>query len=232
MAMDSMYAMIMSLPLFKGISREQVSSFLEKTNLAFRTYHKGEVVFRPGDVCRDVRYLIGGNLELRHTCFSGRCIVVETLAAGSVIGVDRLFGLNTRFESRAECQGMVDMMWFSKEQFLQLLHSDEIYLINFLNYLSLRAQKPVDILNRFKSPRLIGYLAYWISILTERGSTGIEIEVTLDNLSLLTGISIKDLSLELVEIRQSGLGSYSKSTSRFRVESRQGLMDAYEELDE
>ena len=34
--MASMYGTIMDLPLFKGISEDQVSAFLEKTNIEFQ----------------------------------------------------------------------------------------------------------------------------------------------------------------------------------------------------
>lgn len=224
--MSSMYNTIMDLPIFKGISRDQVSSFLEKTTVSFRTYSKGEIVFRPGDLCRDIRYLISGNLMITHSHFSGKVIVRESLAQGTVIGADRLFGLNTRMCARAECKGRVDIMWFSKEQFLQLLRSDDIYQINFLNYLSLRAQKAADLLNDFSSGSLLAYLGFWVSVFTERGSTGIEMDVTPKNLSLLTGISVEELSTQLAYIRKEGLASYSKMKSCIRIESREALIEA------
>lgn len=38
----SMFETLMSLPLFKGASHEQISLFVEKTHLSFKNYNPGE----------------------------------------------------------------------------------------------------------------------------------------------------------------------------------------------
>lgn len=49
-AMTSMYDIIMFLPLFKGVTEEDVSFFLEKTRLVFDNYNAGDVIIDKGEV--------------------------------------------------------------------------------------------------------------------------------------------------------------------------------------
>ena len=63
--MDStpMYDTIMSLPLFKGVSRERISYFLEKTSISFLKYKSGDIILRHDDEITKLRFVISGKIK-------------------------------------------------------------------------------------------------------------------------------------------------------------------------
>ncbi|MEE1023161.1 MAG: Crp/Fnr family transcriptional regulator [Muribaculaceae bacterium] len=222
--MDSMYSTIMDLPLFKGISKDHVSAFLEKTHVSFVNYGKGERLHDRCQPCRVMRFVISGSVRVSHTHISETCTISEVLTPGSVIGADRLFGMNTEYSSDADAISTVSVMEFSKEQYLKLLASDEIYLINVLNFLSRRAQIPKDFLTLLYSGSLLGNLAFWVSTLTEIKSHSIEIQATIQALSTLTNISQASIRTQLAELRESGLAGYAPG--RIKILSRADIINA------
>lgn len=226
--MNSMYVTIMDLPLFKGISEAHVSAFLEKTHVDFVNYAKGDILYRRHDECRDMRYVITGSVCRSHCHISETCTINEVLHPGSVLGADRLFGMDTRYPSQAEALTDVSVMTFSKEQYLRLLASDEIYLINVLNFLSRRVQRSIDSLRFVYSGTLIGNLAYWLATLTEVDSDSIEIQTTIPSLAALTNISQASVRSQISELQQAGLANYTPG--RIRILSRSEIIDAAMEL--
>ena len=75
--MATMYETIMSLPLFKGISRQQVSTFLEKTHVQFINYNPGERIVSVGDACTHIRYIISGEVVVTSNNYSGNLVIEE-----------------------------------------------------------------------------------------------------------------------------------------------------------
>lgn len=142
--MGSMYEMIMDLPLFKGVSKDQISLFLEKTNIGFDNYEAGDLLAEMGEPVRMVRFVISGDISLIHPLDGVAVTLEERSGFGKVLGADRLFGLQTGYPYKAVAKTRTSIMQFSKGQYVNLLHSDRIYMLNFFNYLSSRAQRPVD----------------------------------------------------------------------------------------
>ena len=53
--MATMYETIMNLPLLKGVSKELVSSFLEKTHVQFVNFNDGEKLIEEGETCSYIK---------------------------------------------------------------------------------------------------------------------------------------------------------------------------------
>jgi CRP-like cAMP-binding protein len=178
-----MYEMIMDLPLFKGVGKDQVSLFLEKTNIGFQNYAPGEIMADLGDPVRMVRFVISGEISLVHPLAEAGITVEEQTGFGKVIGADRLFGLATGYPYKAVAVTPTSIMEFSKEQYVNLLHSDRIYMLNFFNYLSLRAQRPVDSTMTYCRGNIDARLAQLLSIMTEPAAHHVVVKGTEDALA-------------------------------------------------
>ncbi len=165
--MASMYEMIMDLPLFKGVSKDQVSLFLEKTHIDFKNYGVGEVLAEMGEPVSMVRFVISGDISLIHPLEEIGITIEERSGFGKVLGADRLFGMATGYPYNAVAKTKTSIMEFSKTQYVNLLHSDRIYMLNFFNYLSLRAQRPVDSAATFCHGDIMSRMSLLVSIMTE-----------------------------------------------------------------
>ncbi len=176
--MATMYEMIMDLPLLKGVGKEQVSLFLEKTNIAFNNYNEGDVIINRGDEAKMVRFIIKGEASVIHEVADGQIIVEESAGPGRVFGADRLYGIANNYPYEVRSGGKTSIMEFSKEQYVSLLNSNWIYLLNFFNYLSLRAQRPVEIVQEYGKGSITSRLAMLVGIMTSPESLKITIRAT------------------------------------------------------
>ena len=95
--MSTMYEMIMDLPLFKGVGKDQVSLFLEKTNVGFSNYNDGDTVIALGEEATMVKFVISGSVKIIHSLASCPIMIEEYCDPGRVLGADRLFGMTTGY---------------------------------------------------------------------------------------------------------------------------------------
>lgn len=220
--MATMYEMIMDLPLFKGVSKNQVSSFLEKTNVGFCNYQSGDVVIGEGDEVAMVKFVISGSVKIIHKLESLPIVIEETCDVGTVLGAERLFGISTGYAYEVVASGKLSIMQFSKEQYLNLLHSDRIYMLNFFNYLSLRAQRPVDALSQYSRGDLRSRISVLISVMTHHHSRDITLTMTAETLAKFGDMSEeavmewKDAAKRMELIRCKG--------DKIKIVSRRGFL--------
>lgn len=176
--MASMYETIMNLPLFKGASREQVSLFLEKTNIHFLRYEDGDVVANCGDPVPGIMCVMNGNVEIIHSLEKSGLIITEEVGNETVLCADRLFGLDTTFNCEIRAKGSCGVMLFRKEQYTDLLKTVPLFFINFINYLSFRAQRPESILKSFNMNCILNRVAAEIVLLTNRNARIIRVSAS------------------------------------------------------
>lgn len=150
--MSSFYEKLMDLTLFKGATTEMIHSFAEKTPLSFYKVAPGDIIAATDDLCSSLRCLVSGRVEVEHPLFDGNLSLFETLGPGVVIGLKHLYGLDTHFCCNYLAVDTCGIMEFDKANFIQLIQNNNLILVNYLNYLSLYAQKPISIL-RDADPR-------------------------------------------------------------------------------
>lgn len=138
--MNSMYEKIMNLPLFKGIGKEQVSIFLEKTKIEFINYRENEQIIEEGQTEDNLLIVVKGEIKKTYQIKNSGLILSTIEKEGGMIGADNLFGIYRNIPCDAYAKSSVSIMSISKVQYINLLGMDCIYLFNYLNYLSSRSQ--------------------------------------------------------------------------------------------
>ena len=221
--MATMYEMIMDLPLFKGVGKDHVSSFLEKTNIGFKNYNRGDILADLDEPVKMVRFVISGNVNLIHPLSGVDISVEEQSGFGKVLGADRLFGLSTGYPYRAVALGRTSVMEFSKEQYVNLLHSDRIYMLNFFNYLSLRAQRPVDSIMTFCKGDIGSRMRELVCVMTDPGATGVVINGENEALAEYCNILPEEVAKWKNAIEASGLAKCDSDS--IHIISRRKFID-------
>lgn len=173
--MATKYEMIMDLPLFKGVGKDHVSLFLEKTHLNFINFNPGDTVVEEGEDVRMVRFVISGEVNIIHTIGDLGLLVEERAGFGRVLGAARLFGFDTGYPYKVVAATRISIMEFSKEQYMNLINSDRIYLLNYLNYLSLRAQRPTMSTSRYWKGTILNKIRRLIFLLTDPNCKSVKI---------------------------------------------------------
>ena len=139
--MSSMYETIMELPLFKGIGEEQLSLLLEKTSVEFLKYEDGETIATAKEKVESIDFILSGRVRQTYHLENFSLCVDEILGKGMVLGALHLYGLTTTYTADSVALGRVSLMRIYKSDYMNILQSDRIYILNFVNYLSAAAQK-------------------------------------------------------------------------------------------
>lgn len=226
--MNTMYETLMNIPLFKGVSHDQISSFVEKTPLHFHTFNEGELVAGRNDLCSNVVCLLTGSLRIERLAAGGQLRVTEVIEGGSVLGLSSLFGLDHRYNFDAYAVSeRVGVMEFTKEQYRRLLENNPICQINCLNYLARRGQKCNEVLRLFGGESFARQLASLVLLATDSGGEDIRVISTEGTLADIFSSKNGDIHREMQRLADRGLISIFGETE-IRVTSRLTLLDAAE----
>lgn len=227
--MATMYDIIMGLPLFKGISVEQVSRFLEKTHVEIIRYGDGEQIVRSGEVCHRLMFVISGKCLVTRRVAEGEATINQLSGCGKLLCASNLFGMERESAESAVAIGHAGVLAFSKSQYMDLLQTDPIYLLNYFNYLSFCAQRCASALSGYSQASVSRILGVWLMAFTESDSEKIWIDCNDGVLSRITGQSEgrveSSLSMlagkKLIERREDGI----------RILDRSALIDSASEAE-
>lgn len=152
--MSSMYETIMELPLFKGIGEEQLSQMLEKTSVEFIKFEDGDTITDAEEKVKSIDFILNGRVRQTHKIENYALGIDEILGKGAVLGALNLYGLTTTYNAVSMAMGRVSIMRISKNDYMNILQSDKIYILNFVNYLSAAAQKMPLFMQKIKMPSI------------------------------------------------------------------------------
>lgn len=207
--MDSIFDSLMELPLFNGVSKEKMAHMAGKAKLHFLKYLPGEVIFRAGQQCTEIAFILSGSVRICIENPDGRFSVSQTLDAKDVISPEFLFGRVTNYPGNVTALDTVSVLLISKADYVNILNSDSIFLFNYLNLLSMNAQKAVEGILAVSTGDIAERIAFWISSLTQPRSHDIRLECRQRDLVGLFGVARTTLRTALEDLKSRGLIEYS-----------------------
>ena len=207
--MDSMFDILMGLPLFRGASRERMSKTVGEAKLHFLKYLPGEKIFQAGQTCTSVAFILSGTVRINITNPDGRFTVSQSLMAQDVISPDFLFGKITNYPGDVTALDTVSVLLISKTDYIKILHSDNVFLFNYLNLLSMNAQKAVEGILAVSTGDIPERIAFWISALTQPRSFDLRLECKQRDLVGLFGVPRTALRAALDDLKIKGMIDFS-----------------------
>ena len=202
----------MGLPLFKGVSRERMSKTVGVSKFHFLKYPDGEVIYRAGDPCTDLTFILSGMVNITVADEHNKFSVSQIVSAKDVISPEFLFGRHTSYPGTAVAVGPVSLLRISKSDYINILNSDTIFLLNYLNQLSVSSQKSIEGILAVSVGSLAERIALWISTMTQARSHDIVLKCSRCDLSALFGVSHSVLSDTLDDLAEQGLIEYTSDT--------------------
>lgn len=207
--MNSMYDVLLQLPIFQGVSRNKISELIEKMKFHFLKYPDGEKIVSIGEECNHLKFLISGEIRSELVTQNEKMRITETIQAPNVIAPEHLFGRDTYFPANLYTVGTVGIMQIEKASVVQMLQEEPIFLINLLNILSRRSQKALESFTALSSNDLKERLAFWVLSLTQQKSTDIRIICKQKDLYAFFGVQRSVLLSTLDELKNNGIIDYN-----------------------
>ena len=221
----TMYDLLMDLPLLQGISREHVSALLEKTHIEFSKANAGDVLRRAGDEDNALMYVISGSVEAEWRNHADDIVITFSEKGRTLLDASHLFGMQRKNPYTYTAQTDVSLLSIDKSQYLSLLGTQSIYMLNFINYLSLRAQRPMELLAQIDSCRLRDFLTTWITTITPSTARNITLQADKSTLMKYTNQSEGSLIADLAEMQRQKVIKYSSDI--IAIASRESLSDNF-----
>lgn len=209
--MKSMYEILKGLPLFHGATTDRISDIVGKAKFHFLKYLAGQRIVAAGEQCSHVKFVISGKVRSTIANSTERFKVSQTLAAPAVIAPEFLFGRATNYPCDVDALTDVGILQISKNDYVTILNRDHVFLYNFLNILSMNAQKSVDGILSLSSGDLEGRIAFWIVALTQSNGTDIKVSCRQRDLYSLFGVQRSSFMATLESMKQRGIIDYSQN---------------------
>lgn len=210
--MDSMYEILMGLPLFQGVSHNRISELIEKIKFHFLKYLNNDKILDSGDPCCSLKFLISGSVRLETKNLNKRLKVSQTISAPNVIGAEYLFGRTTNLPYSVSAAPDAGILQIEKADYLTILKSDIVFLFNMLNYLSAHSQKPTEATLSLTSGSVAERFAFWVTSLTYRNSKDIVIEGKQKDFYTMLGVQRSAFINTLEDLKNRGYLDFTTNT--------------------
>jgi CRP-like cAMP-binding protein len=136
----TMYDTLLQIPPFQGMSRSELSTIIEKVKFNFMKFADKEVIFRQGERCDNLSFLISGQIASKTIAPCGRFRFEEFYNQPMIIEPHSLFGKNPSYKSSYIAEGETALLTIDKRYFYSVLDCYEVFRMNFFNMLSNRAE--------------------------------------------------------------------------------------------
>ncbi len=202
--MDSMLDILADLPLFRGVTYECIAETVGKAKFHFLKYMPGETIAKAGEACSHIKCIISGKAKIVITNHDDRFRISQTLVAPDVISPDFLFGSSTIYPGDVESIDEVSIVQITKADYMKVLASDHIFMFNFLNYLSMNAQKCIDGVLAMTNGSIEERLAMWVIALTQPSAQDIVITCKNRDLYAMFGVQRSSYIAALNHLQEIG----------------------------
>ncbi len=221
-----MFEIFMELPLFRGTTRERMAETVGMAKFHFLKYLPGETIVEAGAPCTHIKFIISGSVRSKIVNPDSRFKVSQTLVAPDVISADYLFGRATNYPCTVTAIEPTGILQIAKNDYIKILKSDEVFMFNYLNLLSMNAQKSVSGVLALTTGSIEERIAFWIIALTQPSGRDIALECRQRDLYSFFGVQRGSFISTLDSMKARGLLTYGPS--KIDIVSRRSLIDLLE----
>lgn len=221
--MDSIFDVLADIPLFRGVTHERIAQIVGTARFHFLKYSAGDTIMSAGEACTHVLFVIAGKVRVTISNTDDRFRISQTLAAPDVVSPDFLFGSSTVYPGTVVAEENVSIVRVSKSDYVKILSSDDIFLFNFLNYLSMNAQKSVEGVLSMTTGSIEERLAMWVVAMTQPTARDITIVCKQRDLYSMLGVQRSSYMAAIERMEEKGIIVYRPGT--IQVPDRKAILN-------
>ena len=158
----TMYNTLLQLPLFQGMSKDELSEIIERVKLHFVRVDDKRPLFVQGEPCDKLAFLLNGKLVSETTAPCGTFTFVEVYDTPMMIEPHSLFGRRPCYKATYTAQEEASLLIIDKQYIYDVLGSYEIFRMNFFNQLCYKTEQLYERVWNIDSQPLEGRLIYFI----------------------------------------------------------------------
>ena len=135
------YNKLLELPLFQGMSRNDLSQIVAHTKFGFHKYAGGKYIVREGDECNQLFFLINGKIKVVSIADDHSYAFIEEMTSPHILQPECIFGLSQRYTRNFIAQTNCNFITIDKTEAMKLSDNFIIFRLNMLNIISTQLQK-------------------------------------------------------------------------------------------
>ena len=195
----------MCLPFFQGMSKDEITSILDKVKLVFTRYADGERIAAQGSPCNSLTLLVRGTLTSKCVSPDGRYTLTEELTTPFAFEPYSLFGLSPTYRNSYYAKGECDILTIDKSYLFNEFSRYDIFMMNIMNILCQRVQqKNAQIWNARRLP-MTEKIIEFIAVRTESPEGCKTLQIKMDDLADILDVTRINVSTALNKLQKSGL---------------------------
>lgn len=136
-----LYGKLMELPMFQGMSKDDLAAVLGQTRFDFAQKKAGTTIVRAEEECTHLYFLLSGRMEVSAQAHDNGYTFVEEIGAPYILQPENLFGISPRYTRTFVAKATCSLLLLSKSEVLRLTDDFIIFKFNLLNTISTQAQK-------------------------------------------------------------------------------------------
>ena len=220
---------LLQTPIFQGVTKSKLTTCLEKHCVEFLKFSPGEKIVLPNEEFTHIKFLISGKIQNITSNKADNLLVKEVYSAPNLISGNYIFGIETSSICFSVAHTEVGVMQIAKEDFLELLRKEQIFMINYLNFLSIRSQTYYNTMMSISTGELNERLALWVLLLTHKKAEEISLTIKLEEMAKLLGDTRENLLIVLQDLKKRKLLSYTEND--IKILDRHALADIVHDED-
>ena len=198
------YNQLTGAPLFKGLAYADIETVLSSVPYRIRRFKSGALISSSGEPVNSLMIIIRGVVKGEMVDDAGRVIKIEDIPAPGALATAFIFGNRNRFPVNVIAISDGEILSIEKPDFLKLLMSNHILLVNYLNMISNRSQFLSEKIKFLNFKTIKGKLAQFILQKAEEGRSTVTLEMTHNDLADFFGVSRPSVSRALGELELEG----------------------------
>ena len=132
---------LLSLPLFQGMTKNELVEVAASKPVRQQRYGKRQVVAGLNQPSKGLLLLLEGRLSVSGEWREGAYRTTETISAPYVIEPERCFGLHQRYQRQYVAKTVCRVLYIPKTDVLALTRTYMVFKLNLLNTISAIAQQ-------------------------------------------------------------------------------------------
>lgn len=222
-----MYENLLRLPYFQGMSKDEITSILDKVTIEFFNYTDGEVICDCGDECNKFIILTKGVLQSSITAPDDTYSLTEEIMAPLAIEPYSLFGQDTTYKRRYTAKGNCTTLVIDKKYLFSEFTKYQIFTINLLNLISRRAQMQSFAIWNYTPASIKGRIVQFIAMRCNDINGAKRVQIKMERLAGILCETRLNISKALNEMQNEGVIELHRK--EIIVPSLKKLIDAIKE---
>ena len=206
----TLYDQILSLPMFQGLSREDLDNIVTHTKFDFSKVEPGLDIVRENTPCTHLRFLLSGTVVIHSRAVDNSYSVDEDVQAPAMFGLERLFGLTQYHGQSITALTQCSLLNLRKDEIMTLADGHLIFRMNLFNRLATDTQKYSQLTWRRRPMTLVGGLLEFLSLHTSYPAGHKVLNIRMQTLADEIGQSRLNVSRQLNAWKDSGLVALSR----------------------